>query len=345
MANWKYKAAIGVLSVVTAFNTVHTLMEMNSSADNEKMAFELPEGFQDLTVQDLRDGMTMPHYFKIAGIAEAMAQDGIELPANLDLRVRYAERLSEAKYAQYDDNNLMQIAFDMSRSEGAVEVRDGEWDVDLLESYVDRVMDMDQRIVKAADAATAFLRDEGLSQTDAESYVRQSIGLAYVDFLQPGRASVDGLGVDSRLNIKTAEHTDLISDVHQQMHGFLQRRLEDLDVADEVFSYTPPKVAEEEVVQYMDALNENAVVEQIPFDPNTYILPVYSESDDVDFDPYADEDFTTGPHAAPGAIFDDVIVQDPYAPKPTFEYVDNQIPDGYPTFKLPEDDEEDKLEM
>jgi len=227
--DWKWQSSFGVLTLAAGIG----LAQWGLPGQAPGGIHFLPPAIPDLSIQDLRDGMTIPHYAKIAGIAGQFHEDGVVLPANLDLQVRYAERLAETKYNQYEGQEEVEVAYDMARSEGALEVREGEWTIDALAGYVEQVMALDQRFVEVADAASAFLQDEGMTADDADFYIRQSIGLAYLDYQLPGKSTLEG--DDARVQIREAGHEGVVMDLHGRMHAFFQHRLEELDIADEGF--------------------------------------------------------------------------------------------------------------
>jgi hypothetical protein len=185
------------------------------------------EAIDKIPVSSMRDGMIMPHYFKISGIAASLEASGVSIPASLGLRIDYANKLSVSKRAQYEAQDDMLTAFDMAHSEGSLEAKMGDWSLADLDSYVDLVMDLDERFVAIADSARAYLRDEGMSAEDSEHYVRRSIGLAYFDYIQPGLMSLEG--DDDRLELRAAGHRGVVHDLHSKMHAFFQNRLDELD--------------------------------------------------------------------------------------------------------------------
>lgn len=223
---WKLKAATAVLAIGASFGVNHLIPLPGETVHS----FEAPPKVEVMTIQDLRDGMTIPHFAKIAGIAEQFRDDGVDIPANLDLRLRYAERISEMKYAQYEGVEDYQIAFDMAHSEGALEAREGDWTVGTLKTYVDKVMELDERFLEVAEAASAYLKDEGMSADDADFYVRQTIGLSYFDHTQDQGNTLTGS--DSRVQIRDEADASVVMDLHVRMHGFFQHRLNQLDLAD-----------------------------------------------------------------------------------------------------------------
>jgi hypothetical protein len=190
-------------------------------------------GVMSMSVQELRDSITVPHYAKIAGIADELREDGVAIPSNLDIQIRFASRLAEVKYTQYEDVEGVQVAYDMARSEGELEARNGDWSIEQLSIYVEEVMALDDRFVQVADAAVAYLQDEGMSADEANHYVRQSIGLSYFDHNQLGPRVIDG--DDDRMEFLSEGHRGVVSDLHIRMHKFFQDRLENLEVSDQLF--------------------------------------------------------------------------------------------------------------
>lgn len=245
-ASWKTYAAIFAIGGGFLANAAYTasargdnpygVTRLQSPAPINVTELVSLEQLDQATLAGLRDGMMTPHFFKISGIAETLQAHGATLDPALELRVAYASKVAEAKYESYQDNEGMLMSYDMARSEGELEAREGEWTVDALESYVDRVIAMDQRFLDVTQAARAYLMDEGMSEKDAEGYVQRSIAISLFDYLQPGHNAISG--PDERMNIRDAGHAGVVNDLHQKMHAFFLYRLEDLDMADQVFRVT-----------------------------------------------------------------------------------------------------------
>ncbi len=227
---WKNYASFGVIAVVGGVK-----LAAIAGAYADRTDFEMMPQFAQMSIQEVRDGMTMAHFSKIRGISDVLVENGAVLSPATDMRVRYATKVAEMKYAQYEGNEDMQMAFEMARSEGELEAREGDWTVASLDAYAQQVMDLDERFVAVANSAVAYLQDEGIPSADAESYVRRSIGIAYLDYLSPQKASVQG--DDPRMAVVDAGHLGVVMDLHEKMHGFFQHRLEQLDVADDAFLY------------------------------------------------------------------------------------------------------------
>lgn len=234
--SWKNYASIGALAVAGGFSLSSFMNEQSDVS-----TFDLPPEVSVMTIQEFRDGMTMAHFSKIRGIADILLENGATFSPATEMRVRYASKIAEMKYAQYEGNDHMQMSFDMARSEGEMEARQGEWSIAALDAYAKQAMELDQRFVSVADAAVAYLQDEGISSTDAEAYVRRSIGLAYHDNLKQDEVSV--AGYDPRMEITEVKHAGVVFDLHEKMHAFFQNRLGQLDVADDAFLYMEDQTA------------------------------------------------------------------------------------------------------
>lgn len=229
---WKLLSGVSLASVIIG---VGLNAYPNTAAPEFKNSF--PPAMREMSIQDLRDGITIPHFSKISGIAGQLEEDGISLPPGLEIRVRYATKLSETKYIQYEAHPDMQTSYDMAASEGAMEARNGEWSIDALSHYVDEVMGLDQRFVEVAEAASAYLQDEGVSPEDADFYIRQSIGLAYYDHLNA--SDVEPTERDERVLVRMSDHDALVADLHGRIHQFFQHHLSMLDIADDGFRFSP----------------------------------------------------------------------------------------------------------
>lgn len=227
---WKNYASYGVIAIVGGLK-----LAAIAGAYGDRTDFEMMPQFAPMSIQEVRDGMTMAHFSKIRGIADVLVENGAVLSPATDMRVRFATKISEMKYAQYEGNEEMQLAFEMARSEGEVEARDGNWTVQSLDAYAQQVMDLDERFVNVAESAVAYLLDEGIASGDAEAYVRRSIGIAYMDYLRSEKDPVQG--DDPRMAVENVGHVGVVMDLHEKMHSFFQHRLEQLDVADDAFTY------------------------------------------------------------------------------------------------------------
>jgi hypothetical protein len=186
-----------------------------------------------MSMEQIRDGITVPHYAKISGIADELRQDGVEFSSDLNFRVDLAERLAEHKYLEFSEHEDIIVSYDMAFSEGAIEARDGEWNVDNLSSYVDEVMKLDRSFFDIAQSANNLLQGAGVNANDAHDYVRQSIGLSYFDYTQQGSVTVEPL--DGRMDLLSPEHEDAVFDMHTKLHSLMQRRLSALETSDQVF--------------------------------------------------------------------------------------------------------------
>ncbi|KKN90487.1 hypothetical protein LCGC14_0228560 [marine sediment metagenome] len=228
--NWKNYASYGVIAIFGGIK-----LAAFAGAYSDRTDFQEMPQFASLSIQEVRDGMTMAHFSKIRGIADVLTENGAVLLPATDMRVRFATKISEMKYAQYEGNEDMQLAFEMARSEGEIEAREGNWTAQSLDAYAQQVMDLDERFVTVADSAVAYLLDEGISSGDAEAYVRRSIGIAYMDYL---RSEKDPVKCDDpRMAVNNVGHVGVVMDLHEKMHSFFQHRLEQLDVADDAFNY------------------------------------------------------------------------------------------------------------
>lgn len=181
--------------------------------------------------QELRDAVTIPHFAKISGIGEVLREDGVEMSSNLETLIKFSTRLSELKYIQYKGFDAVQESYDMARSEGALEARNGAWSVDSLSVYVDEVMALDDRFLRLARTSAAYLQEEGFSPSDADKYVRQSIGIAYRDY-----TSAYEDVVPTGMVFAHKDDVEIVMGMHERIHSFLRKRLTSLDESDHRFN-------------------------------------------------------------------------------------------------------------
>ncbi len=144
--SWKNYASIGALAVAGGFSLSSFMNEQSDVS-----TFDLPPEVSVMTIQEFRDGMTMAHFSKIRGIADILLENGATFSPATEMRVRYASKIAEMKYAQYEGNDHMQMSFDMARSEGEMEARQGEWSIAALDAYAKQAMELDQRFVSVAE--------------------------------------------------------------------------------------------------------------------------------------------------------------------------------------------------
>ena len=218
---WKDYAAVAAIALVTSGGAMVALSP-------QQLPEERPLEF---SIHDLRDGMTVPHFSKVTGIAEEFLRGGVPVSPNLEIKLRYAASVVEMKREQFAGLDAVMTTYDMAWSEGVMEARNGQWSAGKLDAYVSRIMQLDERFVEVSEASYRYLRDEQIDPDEAQSYVRRMIGLAFIDHVTGNRPS-RGAGVDPRLAVAET-HLAKVMELHWQVHDFFMRRLTELDLADQ----------------------------------------------------------------------------------------------------------------
>lgn len=224
---WKTFASYGAILAAGGISLASVPL---FSADNQVLDY-LPEPplVQVMELPVLRDGIMLPHFAKISGINQFLMDQGAIISDSLEIKARYASRLVEIKEQSYRDNAFMLEAVVGARAEGLREAASGLWTPEELEIYVDGVLDTDERIMRAFDAAKAFLLDEGLSVKDADGYLKKSVAISFHDFITKSEIPA---GDDPRLDISDTRHVGIVQELHHRFHGFMQDRLAAVDVLD-----------------------------------------------------------------------------------------------------------------
>ncbi|MFX4300275.1 hypothetical protein [Pseudosulfitobacter pseudonitzschiae] len=224
---WKIFASFGAIFAAGGLSLA--TMPFSSASPPTLSYLPDPPQVQVMELPVMRDGIMLPHFSKISGINQVLSEQGAVIPDSLQIKARYASRLVEIKEQSYRDNTLMLEAVAGARAEGLREAASGLWTPEELEMYVDGVLDTDERIMRAFDAAKAFLLDEGISAGDVSRYLKKSVAISFHDFIT--RSDIPA-GDDPRLDISDTRHVGIVQELHYRFHGFMQDRLAAVDVLD-----------------------------------------------------------------------------------------------------------------
>lgn len=253
---WKTFASFGAIAAVGGMSLMSASLFNGMQAELDFIP--APPHVTTMNLPEMRDGIILPHFAKISGIGGVITDQGMEIPYDLDMKIKYATLVLEQKEYSYRENGLMAEAIHLARREGIEEAYEASWSPAALNRYVEAVLNADQRLLSAFSAAQAFLLDEGISQEQATDYLKQSVSIALYDFLSNGSLPA---GNDDRLEIEAVNHRGIVQDLHHQFHHFMQNRMLEIDRIDNPAGY---QVVEEP----FQVEPERAYVRMIPsYDP------------------------------------------------------------------------------